>query len=252
MLPIKRLAQTKDFYTPAYERWINEYVEGPAWGPLDQLVRQEHVDQAGRERLAIFVASMLTRGPQTRRIILDRMIPETAPRVASEYKDAISAIEGLSSEQQEYWIGVIEDWEKMTLEEGPSEEVDLAIRSPDIPRKAAAVVSAMAWRVITVPQGYQDRFITSDNPVFIDDGYGIKPPAGELGFPLSSRVLLHASWQHKPGSLAFLTHNSSTVVREFNRRTVSRSERFLFAGFNAEWIWKLPPANKLRLHRVRL
>ena len=249
LLPIKNVAQSKAFYPADYERWLNERIEGPAWGPLEQLVSGEPVDPQGRAYLSVFLASMLTRGPQTRRIMIDEMVPDIAPRLAEDHRDAVRGAEELSLEQKVNLVKFFDDWEKATVEQGPSDEVELGIRSPDIPKKVVGALMRITWRVIMVSSRSQDTFITGDTPVFFNRSYGLKPPYGELSFPISPWVALHASWHHEPGRLAFVGGNSK-IVREFNRRTVFGAERMVFANSESDWIFKLHTIPKKGIHRV--
>ena len=78
------------------------------------------------------------------------------------------------------------------------------------------------------------EFITSDNPVSIFHptyqkiapyGVGLATPDVELAMPLSSQVLLVAGVHIVPGS----TEASDDQVREFNRRTITMAEKYIFA-----------------------
>ena len=91
------------------------------------------------------------------------------------------------------------------------------------PRNAAILVS----------NGFSE-FIVGDAPVAIYDpragqtgwkASGFASPTAEFSFPLSSRMLLLLGHDIHPG----VTAVSDSEVRQFNRRTIVWSERFLFA-----------------------
>ena len=76
----------------------------------------------------------------------------------------------------------------------------------------------MNWHVFTVESS--ERFLTSDNPVFISKAKGLMHPHGEFLFPLASEVALVGSWQGPKRGLTFLSA-SSRFIKEFNRHVVS-------------------------------
>lgn len=78
-------------------------------------------------------------------------------------------------------------------------------------------------------------FVTSDNPVALYHpdydkirpyGVGLATKGGEVTFPLTSDTLIRAGYDVKPGtSIA-----SAKEIEEFNRRTITMSERYIFAS----------------------
>lgn len=82
-------------------------------------------------------------------------------------------------------------------------------------------------------------FVTSDNPVALYHpnyeqirpyGVGFAIKGVEVTFPLSSDTLIRASHSLEPGS----SIATADEVREFNRRTITASERYIFAGAVSE------------------
>ena len=220
LLPIKNVGMEKDFYTGRYEDWLSLKVEGPAWGPRNELLRHEQIDLDGRRKLAILLYSMMVRGPRTRRILVEESIPRLAPEVAL----------------------------RLTVGDKTSGEIIRMLHSLPVSDRVVALLSDMTWRVVTIKERGHERFITSDNPVFIDYGYGLKRPFGELSFPLSSRTALHARWQGQPGKLLFDECPSSTV-KEFNRRSVLESVQYLFSDSESKWVLKVRK-HRSPLHRL--
>lgn len=250
LLPIQSVGMEKNFYPDEYEALLRDKVEGPAWGPRNLLMRNEHVEPEGRMKLAIFTASMLTRGPHTRRKILEVLLHDAVTKTLSAYRDAIARLPEEARNVQERWATALQHWEEDMDARGPSEEVSRAIRSPQVPPRVARLLYEMTWRVISIPSGVLDRFLTNDTPAFIDEGYGLEPPGGELSFPISSRCALHVSWQGKRQQTVFVD-GDTTLVREFNRRTVSRAERYMFSGSESNWVWQLVNSGGQRLRRVK-
>ena len=104
---------------------------------------------------------------------------------------------------------------------------DRLLRSPAIICDLADMIYAMHWRIVHL--SYDEMFVTGDNPVFFTEHHGLMHPDGEISFPLSSKVALHASWQGSWEGLSFI-EGSQHIATEMNRRTVSGAERFVFAS----------------------
>ena len=94
----------------------------------------------------------------------------------------------------------------------------------------------MKWQVFKV--GTTDRFLTSDNPVFIGRSTGLKPPSGEFLFALASDIALVGNWEPSLGELTYLSANSR-VVKEFNRFIVSAAENWIYFHKKAGWLKKV-------------
>lgn len=54
LLPIKKVAQERDFYSERRERELNEQVEGPAQNLLARLLSGERINQEQRKLLALY------------------------------------------------------------------------------------------------------------------------------------------------------------------------------------------------------
>ena len=163
---------------------------------------------------------MMVRGSRTRRILVEETIARLAPEVA----------------------------QRLTVGDKTSEEMIRMLHSLPVSGRVVALLLDMTWGVVTVQERGHGRFITSDNPVFIDYGYGLKRPFGELSFPLSSRTALHAGWQGQPRKLSF-DECPSSIVREFNRRLVFESVQYLFGDSESKWVLKVR-RQQSRLHRI--
>ena len=249
LLPIESVAQEKHFYTLDYERWLNEHIEGPAWALLDQLRRGQQVSIDDRRKVAGFVYSMIYRGSRySESSNLKRIIRELGPESTANLRKDIEMDPEISEERRRRLLDEFDGPGTLTYYREPSEELARIVRSQSISAPVVALLLDMNWRVVTIKPGSPDRFITSNNPVFFHRGYGLKHQHGEMSFPLSSHVALHAGWQGRTRELIFVEGRPS-IVREVNRRTFSESDRFLFCDSKAEWIWKMSP-NRLRLNRI--
>jgi Protein of unknown function (DUF4238) len=90
----------------------------------------------------------------------------------------------------------------------------------------------MVWTFYTAPAPH--AFVTSDNPVFISEQFGLGKNISELSFPISSDVILVASWNRflKEGFF----EAPSQFLKELNRRTINGASQFVYFSQSPEWV----------------
>ena len=92
----------------------------------------------------------------------------------------------------------------------------------------------MDWAVL-IARGL-DRFVTGDNPAFIDWQDRLKTPKSELVFPLSPSAALYVGIRKlKNGSIDHIDATSAQV-KEINRRMVLGAERFVYCHSELPWV----------------
>ena len=247
-LPIKSVAQQSGYYEEADEMALANQIEGPALHSLAALRRRQHVDVEGRIRLANYIASLMTRVPR-RRTKAFEMFPDVLDSTASRLRkqleqwadspDADAALAALG-------IADIEAVKKKLADNPPSEVVEL-IRSPWSSLRYAVLLYDMTWRIISCNS---KKFITSDNPAYFFDAYGIGNPESEVCCPLAPDVGLHMSRQGEPCGLLFVQARRA-VVKEINRRVATGAERFVFSADPAPWLRSVCDKPKPYLSRIQ-
>jgi len=89
-----------------------------------------------------------------------------------------------------------------------------------------------------------DLFLTGDNPVYIPDSCGLAgdKKKSELSFPISTDVALVASWNRtqKEG----VVKATPQVVKDINRRTVSKASQYIYFSKNTRWVVNLLSKNR--------
>ena len=106
----------------------------------------------------------------------------------------------------------------------------------------------MAWRVLEAKG--EIMYMTSDNPAFYFESYGLGTENSELTFPLSTTQCLHACWQGPKADLRFL-EAKQTFVKEVNRRAASTTERLAFYHQDADWLQPLLKKKSHYLSRIQ-
>jgi hypothetical protein len=79
-------------------------------------------------------------------------------------------------------------------------------------------------------------FITTDNPVFFFEDFGLKGEEAELNLPLASDLALHGCWQPLGLMAKSVLPFNEYFVKEFNRRLVSAATRFVFYHEQKTWV----------------
>ena len=106
----------------------------------------------------------------------------------------------------------------------------------------------MVWRFLIADRG-PTRFLTTDNPAFFFELYGLSRKESELSFPISSKVCLLCNWQAGKNAEGFVGV-PEIYVKEMNRRNTSTAIRFIFYHKRADWLATLAH-KRLDLNRIQ-
>jgi len=112
------------------------------------------------------------------------------------------------------------------------------VRRPWPTERMVEAIFNMTWRVLHRPTA---TFVTSDNPVFFFQQYGLATVESEIHFPLSARTALHGSWQGDPRTTTFVDAPDH-LAAELNRRMCSAAESFVFSSRPERWTLIQRPA----------
>jgi hypothetical protein len=232
---ISKVAQSRDYYSPKTEEERARLVEAPANNAMGRLSRNEQLTTTERWNLAYYICTTLKRVPRRRRKAQE-MYPEvlaaTMAEVRTEFREMAQQVQTLDPAWEEHRLTELDAIEYRFSSEPPQGVVD-QMRDPWPTKEMVDAVYRMAWRVLE-SSGPQD-FITSDNPVFMFDGWGLTQERSEISFPLSATRALHGCWQGSPCSLVYM-RSSQWLVRETNRRMASETERFAFCHKEEPWL----------------
>ena len=247
-LPITLVAQESGYYEEADETALANQIEGPAIRSLGALRRQEHVDDESRIRLALYMAALMTRVPRRRAKALE-IFPEVLQSTVSRYRKRVEQW----ADSPEADPSLIAQWstELATVERkfavDPPPELVSQIRSPWPSLRYLQLLDGMTWRIIGSDAA---KFVTSDNPAYFLEAYGIGTPEAEVCCSLAPDVALHMSRQGEPRGLYFV-RGRKVIVKEINRRVATGSERFVFSAEAAPWLRSVCDKTKPYLSRIR-
>ncbi len=249
LVSIEKVAQAKGYYSEETERCLAREVETPANAIMKKLTDSTPIAPEERAHMAYYLGVMLKRIPARRRRATE-MIPgvldDVVARIRRELQEAAAAIhadpETLTRRLQEV------DAAAAKFAKEPPPEVVSQIREPWPTLEMVQALFGMTWRIL-ISEGPQ-YFITSDNPAFFFRGWGIGREESELTFPLSTTHALHGSRSGVARSLEFCKA-TEPMVKEFNRRLASETERLAFYHAPAPWLLKILARKSLPLNAIR-
>jgi hypothetical protein len=245
-IPVKDAAQERGFYTEEAEKYLSEAIEGPGNKVLKKLRNRVAINFREKFDLATYILVMAKRVPYERER-LKAQLPETMDSVFKEVEHEIE--EAVANNPKLAPVADKKRADLRQLREKYELEVPLKVWCDILPPKrtseALAMLFNMNWLFL---ESDADEFLTSDNPVYL--GIGIKPPEGELTFPLNSGTALFASWKVEIDN-AFCKVGTQ-VVNEFNRRTVVSASRHVYHRNKADWVRALSIKKDLKLNRINL
>jgi hypothetical protein len=125
-------------------------------------------------------------------------------------------------------------------------EIWLQLVSPRTTPQTLAALSTMTWRFLTFDK--ESAFLASDNPVYYHSGMGIGKPDSEVSFPISSNLVLWATWRRDLREGFFPMKEK--LVREMNRRTAFAATKYVFYSREEEWVANLINRKRFRLNRI--
>ena len=245
-LPIRNVAQSSGFYSEEDERALSEKIEGPAQDPLEQLRDGRQVEVQGRRAVTVYLESMIKRVPHNRRKMLE-IAPQEKTKLLAEIRRSPELLASKFNLTPAELLNEIKQWEQEFDSRPLSMQEDMIRRQWFSPVVIDCIFS-MTWRVIKADES--NCFLTSDNPVFFDEGYGLKEPHGEFSFPLSSDAALHGSWRGPRQGLLFV-RKKPELIKEVNRRVAFTAERFVFYHQNSSWVPIVSEKRWPSLNRIR-
>lgn len=233
--------------TNTVEDYLHNQVESPAHAVLSKIRTHHVITTAEKWIFCRYVVYLMKRVPRARQriktVIAEHVIEAEMRAYDSEIDTAIEE----NPERREFYERrrrEIREVLNRYKEEVPSTVLLNVLRYPS-PRVTEAL-SKMTWRFLVCPKDH--FYLTSDNPVFYNEGIGIGKPYSEVTVPISHQMTLWLSWRTDLSEGYNTT--TSQAVKEINRRTVSNATRYVFSPRHAEWIVTLASKRHHKLTRL--
>ena len=244
---IKSVAQEAGFYGEEVEQHLSELIEKPANRVLDKIRSKGNINEIERLHLSTYIATMMKRVPKRRTKAL-AMAPVAMEKTINEVRQQVQQWASTTENKSlaERRLNEIKEIEESLRSRLPEPIVN-QIRLPWATQQMIDLICAMTWRIVSAKEDY---FITSDNPAYFFEAYGIGTQKSEITFPISRDLALFTSWQGTPNSMVYLEARP-ILVREANKRLISGAERFVFSHRQEDWIAKLSNNPKPYLSRIQ-
>jgi hypothetical protein len=235
---IEDVAQSRAFYDSATEKLLASAVEGPANLILARLRQGELPKERERPQLATYIATMIKRVPRNRSRAKNLAQP-ALDEVVTRFRDQVqqlAEVGDLPDDVVERRLRELEVAHEKFTRELPAPVV-AQIRDPrPTPRMVQALLS-LRWRVLRAKE--PEFFITSDNPAFYHEAYGLGTEKSELRLPLSPALALHGV-QPSGAKGGFTAHDiPRDWVREFNRSVASGASSIAMSHRQSHFLGKL-------------
>lgn len=223
LLPIKKVAQAKRYFTPEVEKALNDEVEKRANPVLDKMRNENSIGRWERTLLSVYMQVMILR-------VWDREnLLATATPHALEF--AFSRVDGLLAaaaardlskapllaEKRADVRRLKAEWEK----ELPK-DLRRDLLQPRVRPRIAEAIQAMTW-IAHVAEGGA-AFVTSDNPLFFVRELGLAK--SDFFFPISKKVVLWGT--HRKDLAERYFGVGPEVVSQTNQLTVLGATRYVF------------------------
>ena len=241
---VKSIANVTGFYSPEVEQYLADTIEVPANRVIRKIRNRGQVTDCDKGILAVYMAVMMKRVPKGKERLRE-LTPSVKEKLSQEIHERLTILASIQPEKasliQRRESEIQEILDKYSKE--PPKEIWLDTIPPERSPLVVAALTGMTWRFLT----FDDKpvFLTSDNPVFYFTSIGMGKPESEVTFPISSHIVLWATWRTDlPEGYIAVTNQ---VVKEINRRTAKNALRYVFHRRDEYWIlpfvtkalWKL-------------
>jgi hypothetical protein len=245
LLPIKTIAQEKQFYDEKTEKFLANEIEGPANKVLEKIRQKLRISEKDKFVLSEYIFTFFKRVPRAKQRLI-----EVAPRLSAEliakHDEQFDELKKKKPEKSELYKEYEEISNKTLnqLGKNPQKEIwlgALIMRSKNPPR----ILSEMNWIFLICDEPY--LFLANDNPVFFHTSHGLNKRKSELTFPISSNIALLATWWTI--NLKYVEADGQ-LIREINRRIVANATRFVYSAKQKDWISTLIKKNEQNTHLI--
>lgn len=244
---VKNIGHETNYYSSEVETYLANQIEDPANSVIKKIRNREKITTADRGKLATYMVVMLKRVPQSK-IRMNEMAPSVAEKQQAKWDEEINQ-KITEDPAQEEFLKKRKEEIKANLEKyaiNPPKDFWLLLIPPERTPNVVNILQQMTWHFFTYDEA--PVFLTCDNPVYYFPWMGIGKPESEVTFPISSDIVLWATWRKD------LKEDYSTIktqgFKEINRRTVLNATRFVYHAKDEYWIQKFICKDNHKLNRL--
>lgn len=244
---IKSMANISDFYSKETEQYLADDIEMPANAVLDKIRSGHLINDDDKNIFAEYMAVMWKRVPRAKDD-LKKMAPRLVERISKRLNSDLDSL----IKEEPHNLELIEKRRKeiddilAIYATNPPKDIWLDNMPPERTPRIVETIKAMNWSFWEF--NHQPVFLTCDNPMFYFTGMGVGKPDSEISFPISSNIVLWATWRvDLPRKFI---KASTQIVKEFNRRTVDNASRYIFHSRDEYWIESFIKKGRWQLNRI--
>lgn len=230
---IKKIAQEPKYYSLEIEEYLADKIEGPANSVIKKIRDHKQLTSFEKKKLAVYMVVMYKRVPQSK-IRMKKMAPTVAQSQQQKWDKEISKLILENPSKTDLFEKGRADI-KVYLEKYSknfSKDFWLKLILPERTPRSLKAIYEMTWLFLTCEEF--PAFLTCDNPVFYFQSIGIDKPESEITFPISSNIVLWATWRSGIQEGYSLIKNQA--IKEINRRTATNATRFIYHARDKDWI----------------
>lgn len=213
---IDEVAQSRGFYEEATEVLLASLIEAPANPVLAKLRQGQTIAPSERAAVAVYMATMMKRVPRGR-ARAESLTKPILDELCDEYRRTIGALlksRGIDVGLAERRLTEVDAVQAKFSAELPS-EVLKQVRDPMPTDPVVQAILKLRWRVLVAQRN--EFFITSDNPLFYHEAYGVGTTNAEVRLPLSPKAALFCHHTDTRDDRITVHPAPREWLRDFNR-----------------------------------
>ena len=237
------------------------WIEGKAAPIIKKIINQKKLSDEDRFFFSLFLASMMTRVP-TYRTMVEKCSTELAKKFlmvkASNLESFKSMIDKYEKETGNKLSISAEKFREFIFDEDKYEiKADPRISLPMVlmVEEYTNIFEKMSWAFLKAT--YEQKFITSDNPVYFYDpthnpasfdGVGLINKNVEVIFPLTKDMAFLGTWKEYKGYF----RKNKEIVKTINKKTVISALHFVYSSQHSDGLNRLVQKYKDTAPRVEV
>jgi len=245
---VKNLANITNFYSRDTEQYLANEIEGPANAVLDKIRTRASINDDDRNAFAEYIAVMWKRVPRAKDD-LKRMAPRLADKIGNRLNGDLDHAIAEGSRDVKFIESRRREIDDILTKyaEDPPDDIWLENMPPERTPRIVRAIKEMTW--VFWESNEAPAFLTCDDPVFYFTEMGIGKRESEISFPISSHIVLWATWRVDLPHGGFI-EASSQIVKEMNRRTAHNAGRYIFHSRDENWIQSFINKRRWKLNRI--
>lgn len=244
---VKNTGHETNYYSPEVEKYLANKIESPANKVIEKIRCKEKLTPHDKKSLATYIVVMLKRVPQSK-IRMKEMAPGVTQQQEEKWDQEISKLLNEHPEKTDLLekrrAEIKQNLEKYSI--NPPKDFWLTLIPPERSPNVINVLQQMTWHFLTFDE--YPAFLSCDNPVFYFTWMGIGKPESEVTFPISSNIVLWATWRKDIEEK--YSEIKRQALKEINRRTATNATRFVYHTRNESWIPKFISKKNHSLNRL--